>query len=119
MDVARSSIRLGAESVDVVYRRRKVDMTALPEEVEGAEAEGCNIVELMTPVSIEKNEDGTVKGIWLKPQMTSIIESKRPSPKDKNTEKVFLPCDIIVASVGQGIDSKHFEDKGIQVKKVL
>ena len=117
MDVARSSIRLGAESVDVVYRRRKVDMTAIPEEVEGAEAEGCNIVELMTPVSIEKNEDGTVKGIWLKPQMTSILESKRPSPKDKNTEKVFLPCDIIVASVGQGIDSKHFEDKGINVKR--
>ena len=117
MDVARSAIRLGADSVDVVYRRRKVDMTALAEEVEGAEAEGCNIVELVSPVSIEKNADGTVKGIKLKPQMTSIIESKRPSPKDKNTEEIFIPCDIVVASVGQGIDSKHFEDKGISVKR--
>ena len=117
MDVARSSIRLGADSVDVVYRRRKVDMTALPEEVEGAEAEGCNILELMSPVAIEKNPDGTVKGLRVKPQMTSKIVSKRPSPKDKNEPEVLIPCDIIVASVGQGIDSKHFEDRGIQVQK--
>ena len=117
MDVARSSIRLGAESVDVVYRRRKVDMTALAEEVEGAEAEGCNIVELMSPVAIEKNPDGTVKGLRVKPQMTSMIESKRPSPKDKNADEVLIPCDIVVASVGQGIDSKHFEDTGIHVKR--
>ena len=117
MDVARSSIRLGAESVDIVYRRRKVDMTALPEEVEGAEAEGCNVVELMAPVAIEKNADGTVKGLRAKPQMTSIIESKRPSPKNKNTDEVLIPCDILIVSIGQGIDSKHFEDKGIAVKR--
>ena len=117
MDVARSSIRLGAKSVDIVYRRRKADMTALAEEVEGAEAEGCNVVELMSPVAIEKNADGTVKGLRVKPQMTSIIESKRPSPKDKNTGEVLIPCDILVVSIGQGIDSKHFEDKGVAVKR--
>ena len=31
MDVARSSIRLGAEKVTIAYRRRKKDMTALAE----------------------------------------------------------------------------------------
>lgn len=36
MDVARSSIRLGAKRVRIVYRRRQVDMTAMREEVEGA-----------------------------------------------------------------------------------
>ena len=41
-DVARSAIRLGAISVDVLYRRRKEDMTALKEEVTGAEAEGSH-----------------------------------------------------------------------------
>ena len=54
MDVARSSVRLGADKVSIVYRRRKADMTALPEEVEGAEAEGCDVLELMSPVRIEK-----------------------------------------------------------------
>ena len=38
MDVARSSVRLGADKVAVAYRRRKADMTALPEEVESAMA---------------------------------------------------------------------------------
>ncbi|MBQ3670505.1 MAG: FAD-dependent oxidoreductase, partial [Treponema sp.] len=46
MDVARSAVRSGAESVKIVYRRRKADMTALFEEIEGAEEEGCEIVEL-------------------------------------------------------------------------
>ena len=40
MDVTRSSIRLGAEKVTCVYRRRIEDMTALPDEVTGAMAEG-------------------------------------------------------------------------------
>ena len=35
MDVARSSLRLGASYVGIAYRRRQEDMTALPEEVEG------------------------------------------------------------------------------------
>ncbi len=39
MDVSRS-VRLGAEKVTCVYRRRIEDMTALPEEVAGAMAEG-------------------------------------------------------------------------------
>lgn len=50
MDVARSAVRLGAKSVRIAYRRRKVDMTALPEEVEGAIAEGCEVVDLHGPV---------------------------------------------------------------------
>lgn len=47
MDVTRSSIRLGAEKVTCVYRRRIEDMTALPDEVTGAMAEGAEIAALM------------------------------------------------------------------------
>lgn len=45
MDVARSAVRLGAKSVKVVYRRRIIDMTALDEEIYGAIADGCEILE--------------------------------------------------------------------------
>ena len=58
MDVTRSSVRLGAASVTCVYRRRIVDMTALPDEVQGAIAEGAEIRELSAPVRIEANEAG-------------------------------------------------------------
>ena len=36
MDCTRSALRLGSQKVTCVYRRRQVDMTALPEEVEGS-----------------------------------------------------------------------------------
>ena len=48
MDVCRSAVRLGARKVSCVYRRRE-DMTALPEEVEGAVAEGVELVTLQAP----------------------------------------------------------------------
>ena len=40
MDAVRTSVRLGAKKVSIVYRRRVTDMTALPDEISGAEAEG-------------------------------------------------------------------------------
>ncbi len=49
MDVCRSAVRLGARKVSCVYRRRREDMTALPEEVEGAVAEGVELVTLAGP----------------------------------------------------------------------
>ena len=48
IDVARSAVRLGAKKVSIVYRRRKVDMPAMEEEIEGAIAEGCEIYDLYT-----------------------------------------------------------------------
>ena len=46
MDVARSAVRCGAEKVTIVYRRRVADMTAQDEEIAGAAAEGCELLEL-------------------------------------------------------------------------
>lgn len=117
MDVARSSVRLGAESVSIVYRRRKADMTALKEEVEGAEAEGCDVLELMAPVKIEKGEKGEVTGLWVQPQMISTIRNGRPSPKKADKEQKFIECELIIVAIGQGIETKHFEKYGITVKR--
>ena len=60
MDCTRSAIRLGADKVICVYRRRKKDMTALPDEVEGAIAEGAEILELHAPERIQADENGKV-----------------------------------------------------------
>ena len=76
MDVARSSVRLGAETVGIVYRRRRVDMTALKEEVDGAAEEGCQVLELQAPVRIEKDEDGNAAALWVKPQLISRVQGK-------------------------------------------
>ena len=76
MDAVRTSVRLGAKKVSIVYRRRVADMTALPDEILGAEAEGVEIKTLMAPSRIEKDEEGNVKGIWVTPQMISNIKGE-------------------------------------------
>ena len=43
MDAVRTAVRLGAKKVSILYRRRVADMTALPDEIQGAEAEGVEI----------------------------------------------------------------------------
>ena len=117
MDVARSSIRLGASKVSIVYRRRKADMTALEEEVEGAEAEGCDVLELMSPVRIKQGEEGNAIGLIVKPQMISRVSHGRPAPKAAAKDEVLLESDLIVVAIGQGIETKSFEEHGIKVQR--
>jgi NADPH-dependent glutamate synthase beta subunit-like oxidoreductase len=54
IDVARSLIRQGTETT-LLYRRQKQDMPAFKEEVEMAVDEGVAIMELFSPVKIEKD----------------------------------------------------------------
>lgn len=117
MDVARSSIRLGASKVSIVYRRRKADMTALEEEVVGAEAEGCDVLELMSPVRIKQDEEGNARGLVVKPQMISKVSHGRPAPKAASKDEMLLESDLIVVAIGQGIETKSFEEHGIKVQR--
>lgn len=118
MDCARSSIRLGASKVTIVYRRRQEDMPALPDEIESAIAEGVEIKPLMVPLRIEKDANGTATGLWVKPQMISLCDRKgRPSPKDSSKPEQLIPCDRVIVAIGQNIDFKHFESSGIEVKR--
>ena len=63
MDAARTALRLGAETVDIVYRRTRDEMPARREEVEHAIEEGCNLRTLSQPVEIIGDENGAVKGV--------------------------------------------------------
>ena len=116
MDCTRSAMRLGAKTVTCVYRRRKEDMTALPEEVEGAIAEGCEVMELAAPVRIELNDQGAATALWVQPQMISNISRGRPAPVKADAPEQRLNADVIVVAIGQAIDSDHFAAHGIETK---
>lgn len=118
MDVARSAVRLGARSVKIAYRRRRVDMTALPEEVEGAIADGCEILELNSPVRIEKDEKGHCKALIVKPQIIGPVRYGRPSPKDSEAAEESIAADRVLVAIGQGIDFRKFaEYSGIKIEQ--
>lgn len=112
MDCTRSAIRCNAESVTVVYRRRREDMTALPEEIEGAVAEGAEFMMLHAPLKIE-TEDGKVKGLWVRPNMAGAIRNGRMNPTPSGKEDMLIKADIIIKAIGQEMDPKGFEDAGI------
>lgn len=118
MDVTRSAIRLGAAKTRILYRRRKADMTALPDEIEGAIAEGADILELHAPRSIEKDAQGNVTAIYADPKIIGLIDSAgRPRPADSGNEPVRIPCDVIIVAIGQDIQSKAFAQAGLPVKR--
>ena len=118
MDVTRSSVRLGAEKVTCVYRRRIEDMTALPDEVTGAMAEGAEIEALMAPVRIEANEDGCAAALWVQPQIIGEADkSGRPRPNKADLPERRIPADIIVVAIGQGIEIQGFEQAGVPIKR--
>ena len=117
MDVTRSAIRLGAKKVTCVYRRRQEDMTAQPEEVEGAIAEGAEVLALHAPIRVE-SQDGRATALWAQPQIIGEVDKAgRPRPNTAAVEPVRIPADLIIVAIGQGIESQGFEQAGIKIQR--
>lgn len=116
MDVARTAKRLGASEVCIVYRRRKDDMTALPDEIGGAVAEGVQLMELKAPSEIIVDKKGTVRGLYVQPQIAGEADSSgRPRPVDADQPREKMRCDIIISAIGQATDLTFMEKYGIPV----
>lgn len=106
MDVARTSLRLGAESVTVVYRRRIDDMTAQREEIDGAIAEGCEIMELAAPLRVIER-DGCVTGLEIQPQIIGQFDRGRPKPIKADKPPQTIECDRVLMAVGQAVGASE------------
>ena len=117
MDAVRTAKRLGAKKVSIVYRRRTADMTALPDEIEGAVAEGIELQTLKAPASLDIDDKNQIRGIYVTPQMVSSIKGGRAGIRPTGEPDVYIPCDILVIAIGQNIETRHFEEAGIPVEQ--
>ena len=114
MDATRTALRLGAERVTCVYRRRVEDMTALAEEIEEAMAEGCQILPLQAPARIEVDGSGKVAALWTRPQIIGPYgKDGRPKPRDAAVREFRIPCDYVIVAIGQAIEAQPFETIGV------
>ena len=101
IDAARTLLRLGAEEVNVVYRRTRGEMPAISEEVEAAEEEGVIFHFLMAPLEVI-GENGKVKGIRLqRMKLGEFDRSGRRRPIPVEGAEAFWECDMVVEAVGQ------------------
>ncbi len=106
IDAARTSLRLGSESVTVIYRRTQEQMPAYQEEIDEALLEGVELKTLVQPLEVMKNADGKVTAIRCsKMTLGEFDRSGRRRPMAADGDEFVLDADQIIVAVGQKLDS--------------
>ncbi len=101
MDAARTAMRLGAESVNIVYRRTRAEMPARAEEIEHALEEGVKIMELCAPLRFNADENGILKSVMLqKMELGEPDASGRRRPVPVAGSEFEHQTDLAVVAVG-------------------
>ncbi len=101
MDVARTSWRLGADKVIVLYRRTKAEMPADEMEIEDCLDEGIEIMELAAPVGIIADK-GKLKALrCIRMKLGEPDDSGRRRPIPLEGSEFDLPCHLAVSAIGQ------------------
>ncbi|MFH2093749.1 MAG: NADPH-dependent glutamate synthase [Pseudomonadota bacterium] len=101
MDSARTAMRLGAESVKVVYRRSREEMPARNEELHHAEQEKVEFVLLTNPTQFFGDKNGRLTGMeCLKMELGEPDDSGRRRPVPVKGSEFTIETDLVVVSVG-------------------
>ncbi|UCD64204.1 MAG: molybdopterin-dependent oxidoreductase, partial [Candidatus Zixiibacteriota bacterium] len=118
IDAARTSLRLGADEVILLYRRTRKEMPANEMEIVAAEEEGVKMEFLAAPVKVNV-EDGRMKSIdCIRMELGAPDESGRRRPVTIEGSEYTLEADWIISAIGQepdlgGVDA----DQKLQITK--
>ncbi len=103
MDSARTALRLGADTVRIVYRRSRDEMPARIEEIHHAEEEGVQFYLLTNPVRFLGDDNGWVTGVeCIRMELGEPDESGRRRPIPIKNSEFQLECDLAVVAIGTG-----------------
>lgn len=101
MDSALTAVRLGAQSVSILYRRTRDEMPARVEEVSHAEAEVVRFVTSVAPVELRGDSDGRLTGV--------VLQAMRPGEPDADGRRTShpivggrheVPADVAIIAIG-------------------
>lgn len=112
MDAARTAVRMGAKSVDVVYRRTVNEMSALHSEYDEAVSEGVRFNWESNIVEIHSDADGKMTEV--------VIETKQGERRVESADFVLMalgsaPASRIVSTT-KGID---VDDRGYVITREM
>jgi glutamate synthase (NADPH) small chain len=103
MDSARTAMRLGAESVKIVYRRSREEMPARGAEIHHAQEEGIELFLLTNPTRYIGNEKGRLTGMeCLRMELGEPDDSGRRRPVAIKGSEFQIECDLCIVAVGSG-----------------
>jgi len=119
MDAARVSLRLGAKTVTIVYRRSEAEMPARAEEVENAKDEGVEFMLLTNPVRILGDENNHVKGMeCIRMELGEPDDSGRRRPIPIKGSEFVINCDMVIPALGSLANPLLTSNtKGIELNK--
>jgi len=117
IDVARTALRVGAQDVQIFYRRTIEEMPAWEKDIEESVEEGVIINPLWAPKRIIENE-GKITGLEVCRSKTVFDSEGRPHLSvDENTTQV-LEADTLIIAIGQAPDIS-FLSKDSQLERAL
>ncbi len=119
IDCARSSLRLGAKEVFIIYRRTLKEMPAGELEVSLAEEEAIKILYLTTPIKISGDKKSKVTALdCIKNRLGEPDASGRRRPEPIPGSEFTLPVDMVIAAIGQAPDTAFMAGKsGVKFTK--
>jgi len=115
VDAARTALRLGAETVTIVYRRSREDMPAYDEEIEEATHEGVELMMLTLPEAI-LTENGRVCGVRCRHMALAGFDRSGRRRPEAAGDSFVLPADQVISAIGQALDLDSLLG-GVAVKK--
>jgi formate dehydrogenase major subunit len=116
MDASRCALRLGAQSVRVLYRRTRREMPCLMEEVEAAEAEGVRIEYLVAPVKLAR-ADGRLRLACQRMELGPPDQSGRARPVPIPGSEFEVEATSVIAAIGQAVDVTDRDAAGLTLTK--
>ncbi len=103
MDSARTAMRLGAETVKIVYRRSRDEMPARSAEIHHAEEEGIELCLLTNPTRYIGSTNGRLTGMeCLRMELGEPDSSGRRRPVAVKGSEFEIACDLCIVAVGSG-----------------
>jgi len=101
MDAARTAVRLGADSVKIVYRRSRTELPARLEEIHHAEEEGIEFLFLTNPKEYLADERGRVRAmICERMELGEPDASGRRRPVKVAGSEFELETDCVIVAAG-------------------
>ena len=119
MDAARSSLRLGAEEVFILYRRTREEMPVDSRELEQVEEEGIKVHYLTQPIQVLSRDGIRVSGVrCIRNRLGDPEKDGRRRPIPIEGTEFEIDIDLLIPAVSQSPDISFLpEEIGLEISK--
>src|SRR4030042_6489426 len=119
VDAARSSLRLGAKEVFILYRRTREEMPVDPRELEQVEEEGIKVHYLTQPIRVLSKDGVSVSGVQcIRNRLGEPEKDGRRRPIPIEGTEFEIDIHVLIPAVSQSPDISFLpEEIGLEISK--